>query len=268
MSERYGKSYHWLEAGRDREQTLVLLHGFLAHSMAFRKVIEPLAEDYRVVVPDLPAHGRDRTYRSPELEPEIGDLIGWFEELLVEVAGDEPVCVIGHSLGALLCFIAAREQDRFNPIGRLVLISPGVRIGLPPWTSRIFEFVPSMLAAFGATELGLRLYEPIQWRRSRMTSEEAEAYLEPLKQRDRIEFMLDLGADLLSEPDRLPGAHRVEVPTLIITGQEDHLVPVETVRLLNSVIPNSRVSVLKGVGHCPMEDAPAEFAGLVADFVG
>lgn len=266
-TRRFSESFHWLEAGHEHDRTLILIHGYLAHSFAFRKVVGELAREYRVVVPDLPAHGRDETYQSAAIRPEIYDLIEWFDHFLEVATDGEPVDVAGHSLGALLCFIAGRERNRFGPIDQIVLVSPGVRIGLPQWTSRIFDWLPSGLARFGMTELGLRLYEPIQWRKTRMTRREAGRYLAPLRDSGRLDFMLDLGADLLSEPDRLPGAHRVDVPTLIITGEKDHLLPVETVELLSAVIPDSRLEVLDGVGHCPMEDTPTEFVRLVSGFL-
>jgi pimeloyl-ACP methyl ester carboxylesterase len=266
----YGEPFYWLEAGREHEATVVMVHGVLAHSMAYRKVVEAFASQYRVVVPDMPGHGREQTFQSELIEPEIYDLIDWFEHLLEEIYEETggPLYVVGHSLGALLAFVAGREQDRFVPIERLALISPGIRIGIPPWTSKIFESLPTDLARIGTTSLGLRLYEPIQWRQSRMTSEELESYLRPLQERERLEFMLDLGADLLSEPDRLPGAHRVDRPTFILTGADDHLLEVETIQLLNSVIPDSRMEVLDGVGHCPMEDRPERFTDSVLDFFG
>lgn len=267
-SDRYGESFHWLEAGRDHPRSLVLLHGYLAHGFAFRKVIAPLSEHFHVLVPDLPAHGRDRTFRSPRIDPTIDGLIDWFEQFLATAVGDRAYGLVGHSLGALLCFIAGREHERFHPAQRIGLISPGVRIGAPRWTSRIFEMIPSGLARLGVSELGFRLYEPIQWRKTRMTRREAAVYLEPLRERDRLEFMLKLGADLMGEPDRLPGAHRVDVPTWIVTGEKDHLLPVDDVRLLDSVIPDSRLSVLEGVGHCPMEDTPSEFTRLMVEFFG
>lgn len=266
-SSRFEESFHWLEAGRDNDRALVLLHGFLAHSFAYRKVVDSLAERYRVIVPDLPAHGRDRTFRGTGVEPTIENLIDWFEHFLETVVADQPYSLVGHSLGALLCFIAGREHERFEPIRKIGLISPGIRIGVPQWTSRIFDFIPSGLASLGATELGFRLYEPIQWRKSRMTRRETAIYLEPLKDSERLDFMLKLGGDLMDEPDRLPGAHRVDVPTLIITGEKDHLLPVENIQLLNSVIPDSRLEVLDGVGHCPMEDTPGEFTRLLVDFL-
>lgn len=266
-SPLWDETFHWLEAGHEHDRTLILLHGYLAHSFAYRKVIEELAEDYRVIVPDLPGHGRDETYQGPGVAPQIYDLIDWFEHFLEVATSEERIYVAGHSLGALLCFIAGREQKRFQPIDRIALISPGIRIGLPRWTSRIIEWLPTSLAQFGTNELGLRIYEPIQWRQSRMSREEVSDYLAPLKKPDRLDFMLDLGADLLREPDRLPGAHRVDVPTLILTGEQDHLLPVETVRLLDAVIPDSRLELLEGVGHCPMEDTPAEFVRLMREFL-
>ncbi|MFB6265092.1 MAG: alpha/beta fold hydrolase [Bradymonadaceae bacterium] len=260
--------FHWLEAGAENDRTLVLVHGILAHSMAYRKVIAPLAERFHLVLPDLPGHGRDETFRSRRIRPEIYDLVDWFEQLLQTVAGSEPVSVAGHSLGALVGFIAARERDRFHPIDRLALISPGIRIGIPRWTAEFFEALPTSIAEWAANEVGLRAYEPIQWRQSRMSGEELDSYLEPLQDADRLEFIKELGADLLREPDRLPGAHRVTIPTLLITGDRDHLVSVDTARLLNSVIPDSRIEILEDVGHCPMEDAPGPFSDFLLDFFG
>jgi pimeloyl-ACP methyl ester carboxylesterase len=264
----HDESFHWLEAGPEDGRTVVLIHGFMAHGMAYRRVLDALADTFRVVVPDLPAHGRDRTFQSPHLGPEIYDLIEWFDCLLEAVAPDEEsVDVVGHSLGALLSFVAAREQPRFRAIDRVVLVSPGIRIGVPTWTSQVIEMLPRPLASLGTNRLGMRLYEPIQWRQSRMDGDEMTDYLRPLKDPDRLDFILSLGADMVSEPDRLPGAHRVSVPTLLITGDKDHLVSLDAVELLDSVIPDSEMSVFEGVGHCPMEDAPADFTSSVRGFL-
>ncbi len=127
--------------------------------------------------------------------------------------------------------------------------------------------LPTEVAQLGTNPMALRLYEPLQWRQSRMTSEELDSYLRPLQQKDRLAFMLALGSDLLSEPDRLPGAHRVDRPTFIITGADDHLLSVDTIQLLNSVIPDSRIEILDGVGHCPMEDQPEAFTSSVLAFL-
>jgi pimeloyl-ACP methyl ester carboxylesterase len=266
QSPTYNQSFHWRETGRGNGPTVVLLHGFLAHSMAFRKVMGQIGRYHRVVVPDLPGHGRDQTFRADSVSAGIEDLVGWLQEFLRVLDADQ-VHLFGHSLGALMAFVAGREENIIREIDKIGLVSPGIRIGIPPWISRVVDALPANLARLGATELGLRAYEPIQWRQSRMDADEIDKYLEPLQDTERLDFMLDLGSDLISEPDRLPGAHRLKRPALILTGEDDHLLPVETIRSIHRAIPDSRLHVIDGVGHCPMEDAPREFTDQALTFL-
>lgn len=235
--------------------------------MAYRKVMTRLGRHHRVVAPDLPGHGRDETFRAEGVAAGIEDLVGWLQAFL-DVLDTDRVHLVGHSLGALMAFFAGREENNLvERIDKIGLVSPGIRIGIPPWVSRVVDVLPAKLAQLGATELGLRAYEPIQWRQSRMNGEEVTSYLDPLQQTDRLNFMLDVGSDLLSEPDRLPGAHRLRRPALILTGEDDHLLPVETIRSIHRAVPDSQLHVIEGVGHCPMEDAPREFADHVLTFL-
>lgn len=265
-SNSYGKSFHWLEAGWKNQETIVLLHGLLAHSMAYRKVVPRLASQYRLIIPDLPAHGRDQTYESGILQPRIDGLLGWLEELL-EAIDAERIHLVGHSLGALVTFMAARESRITRRVDSVSLVSPGIRIGVPRWLHRFFDKVPLGLARLGTNPLGIRVYEPIQWRKSRMTSSEVASYLEPLRQPERLRFIVDMGIDLIREPDRLVGAERIDRSTLIVWGEKDHLLPVETGRVLQSTIADAHFEVLEGVGHCPMEDSPDEFVNILNGFL-
>ncbi|MGM0556809.1 MAG: alpha/beta fold hydrolase [Myxococcota bacterium] len=264
-ASQFSAPFHWLEAGWEHEETVVLIHGILAHSMAFRKVVGRLAERYRVVIADLPAHGRDQTFRCGKLEPQIEGFFTWMHGL-IEAVGAPSVHLLGHSLGALATFMAARQPPDSAKIESLTLVSPGVRIDVPRWTARFFDLLPTSLARLSVNSLGLRLYEPIQWRKSRMTSNEMRSYLKPLKERERLEFIIELGVDLVREPDRMHGAMDIDIPTLILWGDRDHLLSVETGRVLHSMIVGSDLRVLDGVGHCPMEDDPGRFLDHVLDF--
>jgi pimeloyl-ACP methyl ester carboxylesterase len=262
-----GQSFHWLEAGWDNDETIVLLHGLMAHSMAYRKVVPRLAPHYRLIIPDLPAHGRDQTFRSHGLVPKVDALVDWLGELLA-VIDAERVHLVGHSLGALTSFMAARSPAKLAPVDSVTLVSPGIRIGVPPWLHHLFGRLPLRLARLGASSLGIRAYEPIQWRKSRMTSLEVDAYVQPFRQPDRLRFMMDVGVDLVRQPDRLVGAEQIDHRTLIVWGDKDHLLSVDTGHLLQASIGDSRLEVIEGVGHCPMEDSPAEFAHLLRNFLG
>jgi pimeloyl-ACP methyl ester carboxylesterase len=261
----FSAPFHWLEAGWEHDETVVLIHGIMAHSMAFRKVVGRLAERYRVVIPDLPAHGRDQTFRCQTLAPQVEGFFPWMDGL-IEAVGAPSIHLVGHSLGALATFMAAKRPPENARIESLTLVSPGVRIDVPRWTARFFDLLPLSLARLSVNRLGLRMYEPIQWRKTRMTSAEMRSYLKPLKERERLEFIIDLGVDLVREPDRIDGASDIDVPTLILWGDRDHLLSLETGRVLQSMIVGSDFRVLDGVGHCPMEDDPGRFLDHVLDF--
>lgn len=257
--------FHWLEAGWEHDETIVLLHGLLAHSMAYRKVVPHLAESYRLIVPDLPAHGRDQTYQSEGVAPRIDRLTAWLDDLLEAVEADS-VHLVGHSLGALTGFLAARAGG-LAPVDSLTLVSPGIRIGVPRWIHHLFGMMPFSLARLGASSLGVRIYEPIQWRKSRMTNLEVDAYVRPFREPDRLRFMIDMGIDLVRHPDRLEGARDITHPTLIVWGGRDHLLPVRAGRLLEARIGEARLEVFDDAGHCPMEDAPRQFARTLDRFL-
>ncbi len=262
----YNGSFHWLEAGWRNDETIVLVHGLMAHSMAYRKIVPRLAQRYRLIMPDLPAHGRDQTFRSTRLPARVDSLIDWLETLL-RVVDAERVHLVGHSLGALAAFLAARHTDGLPTVETVSLISPGIRIGLPRWTHHVVKRLPFGLAKLSASPLGVRCYEPIQWRKSRMTSSEVDSYVAPFREPDRLRFMIDIGADLVREPDRLVGADQIRHPTLLVWGDKDHFLSLDTGHVLQAMIKDAHFEILEGVGHCPMEDSPDEFARILESFL-
>ncbi|MFU8804796.1 MAG: alpha/beta fold hydrolase [Bradymonadaceae bacterium] len=258
--------YHWLEAGWENPTTIVLVHGLMAHSMAFRCVLHSLARRYRVIVPDLPAHGRDQSFREEAMRPDVPSLLDWLEGLLVTL-GPERVHLVGHSLGATLSFLAARQADRFEMLESITLVSPGLQISVPTWAPHLLGRIPLSIARLGVNRMGMRLYEPIQWRRARMTGSEMDSYLAPIREADRLKFIMSLGVDLIAQPDRLVGASEIIVPTMVIWGKRDHLLPVKTAFKLESQLQDGELHIFDDCGHCPMEDCPIDFVDALQRFV-
>jgi pimeloyl-ACP methyl ester carboxylesterase len=59
----------------------------------------------------------------------------------------------------------------------------------------------------------------------------------------------------------------IVAPTLIIWGERDRLVPPEVGEQLRSVVPNAELGTIRGAGHLPMWERPAEFNRLVLEFL-
>ncbi len=257
-------SFHWVEVG-DGPETVVFLHGIMAHSMAFRCVLEDSAKNHRVIAPDLPGHGRDETYQSDAISPSIDGLLTWLDGLLSTLDG--PVHLVGHSLGATTAYLAAIDDQRFNDLQSLTLTSPGLQIRVPDWTSRLVGGLPARLARLGITRAGMRLYEPLQWRRARMSDHEIADYLAPIKNIQRMRHILGIGADLVERTGSLSEAHRIDLPSLIIWGDRDHLLPLPTAYDLQDRMPRAELEVFSNCGHCPMEDCPTDFHDVVTRFL-
>jgi pimeloyl-ACP methyl ester carboxylesterase len=73
-------------------------------------------------------------------------------------------------------------------------------------------------------------------------------------------------AALLSS-DRSRRVHSLRMPTLVVHGELDPLIPVDNGIALARSIPGARLEILRGVGHLPNLEAPARMAGLVNDFL-
>lgn len=252
---------HWYEVGSPGLPTLLLVHGYMAHAMAFRRVVADLSRHFHLVVVDLPGHGLDETYLHG-LEPGIEALRDWLDEIVVALTQMYgPIHVIGHSLGALILGITEHQHQ-----GKVVLASPGLRLPSVNFAPAILDRAPGRLNVLLASRLALRLYEPIQWRGKRMTPEEARAYLHPFKDPERVQFMLRLGADLLRTPDRAEQV-RQQSSMMLMWGEKDHLLPLRDAISLRDSLSGVEFAVLARAGHALMEDQPQAFTDHVLEFL-
>jgi pimeloyl-ACP methyl ester carboxylesterase len=263
-SPRYRQPFHWIEIGSEHAETIVLLHGLLAHAMTYRRVAHRLADRYRLVIPDLPAHGRDETFRSEELEARVAAMHGWLVELL-DLLDAGPIHLVGHSLGAALSYLVARHDEHL--LETVTLVNPGLKIDVPSWTRPLLQRLPTGLARLGANQLGLSLYEPIQWRGERMDPLERRSYLEPLRDRDRLTYILRVSANLLEHAHMERELAPLSVPSLLVWGRHDHLLPVERAPLVRRRLGAERLEIVDDAGHSPVEDSPEAFSRALRQFL-
>lgn len=267
-------AFHWQEAGWGAgREVVVLLHGILAHGMAWRHVADLLSQHFWVVVVDMPGHGRDRSFTHAGMEPRVDAHDEWLRALIGQVtkhSGRERVHVVGHSLGGIVAFSAMRHpHGALHQIASIGLISPGLSVRtLPRSLTKLLPLVPAGLVRRSLTPPSLRLFEPLQWRSGeRMTRRELRRYLAPAKDPERFAFIYELMCDVARQPDRLAGARKIAIPALIIYGAKDWLVPVRAVHHLRREIPEATLEILERCGHCPMEEHPLVVARQLNRFL-
>lgn len=105
---------------------------------------------------------------------------------------------------------------------------------------------------------------------SKVTDEMVARYLdlslhEGNRDATRMRFASYAGRDEAEFAARLEA---IEMPTLIIWGDQDLLIPVAAAHTLKAHIPHAELVIYENVGHVPMEEVPVESAGAVATFLG
>jgi pimeloyl-ACP methyl ester carboxylesterase len=252
---------------------LLLIHGIAGSSATWDEVMPRLAERYCVVAPDLLGHGGSA---KPRGDYSLGAQASGIRDLL-GVLGHERASVVGHSLGGGVAMqLAYQFPERCE---RLVLVSSG---GLGRELHRLLraaalpgaEWVLPLLCAAGVRDavdglsrflarVGLRAAPDIEelWRGfcSLADADSRQAFVHTLR------TIVDPGGQRVSAADRLYLA--AKVPTLIVWGERDPMIPASHARSAHEAIPGSRLEVFPGAGHFPHLDDPHRFVGVLLDFL-
>jgi len=267
-----GLSVHYKVAGQG-EPTVVLLHGFAASVFSWRKVMEPLGEAGTVVAFDRPAFGlteRPMPGEWGEENPYSPEAQADLTVALMDELGVEKAVLVGHSAGGAVALLTAlRYPER---VEALVLEDAAVYedAGTPEWM-RPFLRLPLMdrfgpllvrsITLWGEAGIRAAWSDP-----DKITVELISGYKKPLQAEnwDRALWELVVASHPLGLEGRVP---EVSAPALVITGEDDHIVPARNSERLAADLPASELVVIPDCGHVPHEERPAEFLEAVTGFL-
>lgn len=232
--------------------TALFLHGS-GGLPVWNRFFEALSQKFRVLVPEHPGFGSDK---HADRIRNIADLAMYYLDFLDGLEAG-PVHLIGHSLGGW----AAAELATRNctKIKSLTLIAPaGLRVkGVPVGDNFIWspeELVRNLYH-------DQRLADEILGRP--ITDEEADRQLTNRFMAARLGWEPRWFNPRLSQ-----WLHRIAVPTLLIWGREDQLIPSAYAGEWENGIPHLRKYLIAGCGHVPFVEKPAETANAILEFVG
>jgi pimeloyl-ACP methyl ester carboxylesterase len=251
---------------------LLLLHGVANSSATWESVAPGLAEHFTLIAPDLLGHGESATPRG---DYSLGAHASGARDVLTAL-GLERATVVGHSLGGGIAMQFAYQFPERSE--RLVLVSsgglgrevhlllraaalPGADYVLPALTSagllRVGRGVGGLLrrlrlAPGGDLEVLAQGFASLDNAGSRQAFlHTVRSVIEPSGQRVSAHDRLDL-AGLL--------------PSLIVWGEKDSIIPVEHGEAAHAAMPGSRFEVFPGAGHMPHDTDPERFASLLIEF--
>jgi pimeloyl-ACP methyl ester carboxylesterase len=265
-----GQNVHYKKYGSG-EPTFILLHGFGASLFSWREVTKPLAEIGTVIAYDRPAFGL--TERPMEWEGEspystqaqVELVIGLMDNLNIEKA-----ILVGNSAGGTISMLTALQYP--ERVESLILVDPAVYAGggAPAWSRPLLK-TPQMnhvgpLFARQIQTRGPELVEVAWHNPSKITPDVMEGYQKPLRVENWDKALWYLTTS--SRESRL--AERLDELTLsilVLTGDDDRIVPTEQSVRLAGELPNASLVVIPQSGHVPHEEKPTEFMQAVIDFL-
>jgi len=248
-----GLDVHYYTAGQG--EPLVVIHGGGGDARSWMNNIEELSGKYTVYAPDLPGYGGSQRLAGDYYIPELSDFIGSFASSL----GLERFNLVGHSMGGGVALDYTLKAPQ--KIKKLVLVSSlclGREIAF--WV-RLLS-IRAILRSVGM--LTISILKGIKWLTERLNPAE---FIMPLSLAS-----MTVGGNITTFrqqsvvlKDRLA---EVAVPTLVVWGARDPIVPVKHAYQAGKVIPDCQVKVFEHRGHNVHRDALAEFSSTVTGFLG
>jgi pimeloyl-ACP methyl ester carboxylesterase len=252
---------------------VLLIHGMAGSSAMWKPILPLISAEVTYLAPDLPGHGRSD---KPRGDYSLGAQASMLRDLL-STLGHQRVSVVGQSLGggialqfcyqypercerlALVC--AGGLGEEVMPLLRGLTL-PGVDLLLPLAFQPIYrDAVNAAVGIFGKFGLTPAPSALEMWRSycSLIDPDTRSAFLHTLKS------VVDHKGQRVSAADKLYLASTL--PTLIVWGDKDPIIPVSHAYDTHTAIPGSRLEIFEGSGHFPQDEEPAHFAQVLLDFI-
>ncbi|MEM6449593.1 MAG: alpha/beta fold hydrolase [Cyanobacteria bacterium P01_D01_bin.105] len=278
-----GFTIGYQQAGTDNinHPAVILIHGFGASSVHWRKNISALAESCRVYAIDLIGYGKSA-------KPTPGDPIDytfetWGQQVVDfchEIVGT-PAFLVANSIGCVVAMQAAVEApDQVRGVAMLDcslrLLHDRKRQTLPwyrsaptPYIQKVLGFKPLIqffFAQLAKPKAVKRILKQAYGRKEAVTDELVSLLLEPAFDEGAVDVFLAFirySQGPIPE-DLLP---QLSCPALILWGKEDPWEPIELARAYGSYPAVEDFIELEGVGHCPQDEAPEIVNPILQDWI-
>ena len=241
---------HVLRAGRGPR--LLLLHGIGSSATAWTKQIERLGSEFSCIAPDLPGYGDSPDPIGAGLDEIVADVAAVLE--------GEPAHVAGVSFGALTALALARSQPHL--VTALVLSDATLgRASLPAdERERWLRHRESL-----ANELTTRSVERATEIAGRNAPVEVIEEIAAHMRRARPTGYVGV-ARAIAETDARPWLRDIDIPTLVVCGEDDRVTGVNVSKVLVDELRHASLIVIANAGHAPHIEQPDRFARALGEF--
>lgn len=236
---------------------VLLIHGFPLSGRMWDGVVAALRDRCRLVVPDLRGHGRSAVTEQADMARYAEDLIA-----VLDAAGERgPVVVAGMSMGGYVALELCRRHSR--RVRALALIDTRAAPDTPEVAQGRRETADRVLVEGSdivATAMVDRLFAP------EASPELRSEWLRRMQATTPMGVAAALRA-MAERPDSRPTLTSLDLPVLVVVGEEDAITPPEEARRMAVSAQRGRFVAVSGGGHMAPVEQPREVADALRDFL-
>ena len=252
----FGQAIHYFDMGSG--PVVVLLHGLGSRKDDWLPVLEPMAQKYRLLVPDQIGFGKSD---KPLLDYSVQTYVDFLNEFLRQLKV-EKASLVGESLGGWIAGLYVAEMGEgahLVPVEKLVLVdAAGLKQDKP-----IPELNPSSLTAMRG------LMEAVFYDTSWLNEDALrKIFTDKLAVKDSYTVRSFLG-NPAREKERLDDRlASIKAPTLVVWGKQDKLLPIASGERYAAGIAGAKFVSFEKCGHVPPMEKTEEFLAAVMAFLG
>ncbi len=237
------------------DEYVVILQGWGTKLAVYESMAALLGGRYRVLRFDMPGFGDSD---EPERGWSVSDYADFFCDLM-EDFGIKKAALIGHSYGGrVIIKLAARDELPFE-ISRIMLVDSAGIVHKKTFLQKLRAKKYRLLKSIASNSVVYAMFPELidDWR-SRQGSEDYRRASEVM----RATLVKAVNEDLREY------LGRVRQRVLLVWGSRDTATPIEDARLMDSLLPDSSLSVIEGAGHYSFLDEPGIFEEIMKDYFG
>ena len=250
---------------------ILLIHGFGGNTYSWHELIPILSRKNRVLIVDLKGFGKSpKPKKSSYSVYEQARLIIRF----IQKNDLKNLTLVGHSLGGAVSLVVALNLIMYEPglLSKLILIdSVAYKQPLPGFirTLRLPLLGPLILALISSERMCRSVLKLAYYDDGKISDTTVAAYAEPVDSKGGKHALIKTAKNIIPKDfENLYSSYdSIKIPTLIIWGREDEIVPLWVGERLNSKISDSKLIILEECGHIPHEEKPEETIEIISRFL-
>jgi pimeloyl-ACP methyl ester carboxylesterase len=257
------RKFFYLDNNNPSQKVIILLHGFPGNHLGMIDLANNIGNDYRIIIPDLPACGSSGLLEGKHNLKNYSD---WLNDFLESLSIKE-VIIIGHSFGSRIALVFTNYYSK--KVKRLILITPVLKVdGLLNRIISIYYGITGIFPkylqkimlsnGFGKKMGDLFIFKSNNPKMHKEIIDRDIKEIKKTKPKVSIEIF-----DEFYKFSLIPFGKEIKKDCLIIASELDRISPLGPIKELARQIPNAKVEIMKGCGHLVPLEKPKATAIIV-----